>query len=162
MYTLVLTLHSWLRWAALLAGVTATVCSLISPAAPDPSRSGAETGGGTHRADRSGLIFLIIVDVQMLLGLLLYFALSPFTSTALKDFGAAMRDPGLRFWAVEHGSLMLLAVVLVHIGRVLARRARTPGSKRLRQGLSFGLATMAMIVATPWPGLPNGRPLFRV
>ena len=69
---------------------------------------------------------------------------------------------GLNLIAYQGSSLMLLAVVLVHIGRVLARRARTPGSKRLRQGLSFGLATMAMIVATPWPGLPNGRPLFRV
>ena len=57
---------------------------------------------------------------------------------------------------------MLAAVIAVHVGRVLARKARTPESKRTRQIVCFGLATVAMIAATPWPGMPNGRPLFRV
>jgi hypothetical protein len=45
---------------------------------------------------------------------------------------------------------------------VLGRTARTPGSRRVRQTVSFGLATVLMIVGTPWPGMANGRPLFRV
>jgi hypothetical protein len=162
MYTLVLTLHSWLRWAALALGLTATAASLLGTSG---SADGESWGAPLRReqgSDRWGLIFLIIVDVQMLLGLLMYFALSPFTTSALKDFAAAMRNPALRFWAVEHSSLMLLAVVLVHTGRVLARRARTPASRRLRQSVCFGLATLVMIVAIPWPGLPNGRPLLRL
>ena len=48
------------------------------------------------------------------------------------------------------------------VGRVLARTARTPQSKRTRQIVCFSLATIAMIAATPWPGTAHGRPWFRV
>jgi hypothetical protein len=58
--------------------------------------------------------------------------------------------------------MMLVAVVLVHVGRILARTARTPEAKRMRQIICFSLATVAMIAATPWPGTANGRPLFRI
>ena len=152
MYSFVLLLHSWFRWAALAVGIVATVVAI-----------GDKTGGGPgSRADRVGLMFVMLVDIQLLLGLLLYLVLSPFTATALRDFGAAMRAPALRFWAVEHAATMLLAVIAVHVGRVLARTARTPQARRTRQVVSFGLATVLMIVATPWPGMANGRPLFRV
>ena len=72
-----------------------------------------------------------------------------------------MRDPVARFWAVEHISSMLVAIVLVHVGRVLARKAATPGAKRMRLLICFGIATVLMLAATPWPGMATGRPLFR-
>lgn len=148
MYSLVLMLHSWVRWAVLALGIVTTVSAFTDA-----------TGG---RTDRTSLIFMMVTDIQMLLGLMLYLALSPFTAAALHDFGAAMRNPTLRFWAVEHSATMLLAVILVHVGRVLARTARTPESKRTRRIVCFGLAVVLMTVATPWPGMANGRPLFRV
>ena len=150
MYTAVLIIHSWLRWIALILGVMATLAAFTDRSA------------GQSTTDRWSLFFMMVLDIQMLLGLLLYLVLSPFTASALNDFGAAMRDPALRFWAVEHVSLMFFAVVIVHVGRVLARTARTPQSKRMRQIVCLGLATIAMIAATPWPGMANGRPLFRV
>jgi len=119
-------------------------------------------GSSRNRSDRLGLVLVTIVDIQLLLGLLLYLVLSPFTASAFHDFGAAMRNPQLRFWAVEHSATMMLAIVLVHVGRVLARTAATPESSRRRQIICFGLATVLMIVATPWPGMANGRPLFRI
>jgi hypothetical protein len=150
MYSTVLLLHSWLRWAALVLGVVATLAALVDRRA------------GGSAADRLGLFFMIALDVQLLLGLLLYFALSPVTAAAFKDFGGAMHDPALRFWAVEHAATMLLAVIMAHVGNVLARKATTPASKRMMQIAWFGLATVAMIARTPWPGMPNGRPLFRL
>ena len=78
------------------------------------------------------------------------------------NFSGAMKDPALRFWAVEHITMMMAAVVLVHVGRVLARKAVTPAAKRVRLLLCFGLATLLMILATPWPGMTSGRPLFRL
>jgi hypothetical protein len=102
------------------------------------------------------------LDVQLLLGLLLYLVLSPFTAEAMRDFGAAMKSPGLRFFAVEHVTMMFAAVILVHVGRVLARKAASPAAKRTRMFVCFGLATILMIVAIPWPGMASGRPLFRV
>jgi hypothetical protein len=148
LYTIVLTLHSWLRWIALAAGVGATLTAI------------ADRSGG--RADRWGLALTAALDLQMLIGLLLYLVLSPFTAEALRDFSAAMKNPGLRFFAVEHITMMFAAVILAHLGRVLARKASAPAAKRTRLIVCFGLATMLMIAGIPWPGLANGRPLFRV
>ena len=152
MYTLVLTVHSWLRWVALIAGVAATVAAVSDKSGPT-ARS---------RADMWGLVLMMALDIQMLLGLLLYLVLSPFTAEAMSDFGAAMKNPPLRFFAVEHLTLMLGAVVLAHVGRVLARKAKTPESKRMRLMFSFGLATLLMALGIPWPGMSSGRPLFRI
>jgi hypothetical protein len=159
MYDLVLTAHSWLRWAALIAGVVATAMVVIGQPAAAARTPTTPPRDGT---DRWGLFFMIALDLQLLLGLLLYFALSPNTRAIFDDFGAAMRDPAARFWAVEHISLMLAAVVLAHLGRVLARKAPNRPARRTRLLVCFGLATIAMIAATPWPGMANGRPLFRL
>src|SRR4029077_4229014 len=78
----------------------------------------------------------------------------------LSSFGAAMKDPATRFWAVEHTPAMMAAVVLAHVGRVLARKAVTPVAKRTRLLICFGLATALMILGMPWPGRPGGRELF--
>ena len=103
----------------------------------------------------------IALDLQMLVGLLLYVFLSPFTTQAFQDFGAAMRTPGLRYWAVEHITLMLLAVILAHIGSVRVRKAPSDNSRHLRTALFFGGVVLLLLLGMPWPGLPNGRPLFR-
>lgn len=146
MYELILAAHSWLRWVALMSGVMAVVMAAAVPA----------------RADRWGLILVIALDLQFLFGLALYLVLSPNTKAIFDNFGAAMRDPVARYWAVEHISLMLFAVVMAHVGRVLARKATSPAAKRTRLLVCFVLSTVAMIAATPWPGMANGRPLFRV
>lgn len=151
MYTLVLSLHSWLRWVALIAGIVATVSALSNRA---PNGKGA--------ANVWGLVLMISLDVQLLIGVLLYVALSPLTAAAMRDFGAAMKNPGLRFFAVEHVALMLAAAVLAHVGRIMARKAKTAESRRSRLVICFGLATLAMLFAIPWPGTASSRPLFRL
>ena len=151
MYLFVLVVHSWLRWVALVAGVGATAAAFAGPLY-------------TERADRAdlwGLVLMMALDVQMLLGLALYLALSPITAQAMNDFGGAMAQPALRFWGVEHISAMFGAVILAHVARVMARNASTPASKRTRLLVCFGLATLLMIARTPWPGMAIGRPLFR-
>lgn len=149
MYSAVLFAHSWIRWLALLAGV-GTISALLKPGA-----------AAAARADRWSLVLLIALDLQMMLGLLLYFALSPFTTEALKNLGAAMQNPAARFFAVDHVALMFLAVILVHVGRVLGRKA-TASSKRTTLLVCVGIAVLAMLGGIPWPGMPAGRPLFRL
>ena len=151
MYTTVLTIHSWVRWLALIAAVGATFAAVRGKAQ-----------GTDSLADRWGLFAMMAVDIQMLLGLILYLVVSPNMQEIRAHFGEAMQNAQLRFWAVEHVSAMFAALVLVHVGRVLARKARTPVAKRTRLLLCFGLATVLMILGTPWPGMPAGRPLFRV
>ena len=150
MYSTFLLLHSWLRWLALLAGAGATVFAL------------GRGGEALRRTGQWGLIFMIALDVQLLLGLVLYGVLSPYTAVAMNDFGAAMRDPVVRFWAVEHLTMMLSAVILVHVGRVLARKAVDVETKRKRLLIFFGLAVLLLLLGMPWPGMATGRPLFRM
>jgi len=150
MYTTVLAVHSWVRWIALVAGVGATLAVLRNEAQSSDSL-----------ADRWGLALMMALDVQMLLGLALYLAVSPIMQAILSHFGDAMKNPASRFWAVEHISSMMLAVILAHTGRGLARKAATPDARRTRLLICFGLATILIIVGMPWPGRPGGRPLFR-
>ena len=151
MYSAVLLAHSWIRWIALVAAVGTVLAALRIRVPAD--RSGA---------DRWSLFAMAALDLQMLLGLLLYLALSPFTAEAMQNMSAAMQNPQLRFWAVEHLTSMLVAVVLAHVGRVLARKATTPSSIKRRLLICFGLATILIIAGIPWPGFANGRPLFRL
>jgi hypothetical protein len=150
MYSIILIAHSWLRWLALIMGVAATLALMTSKRADAGSRPA-----------RLVVSFMGALDLQMLLGLVLYFVLSPLTTELMPRLGEAMRDPQLRFWAVDHISVMFVAVIVVHVGRVLARKAQTPDSERLRLLTCVAFATFLIILGTPWPGLPSGRPLFR-
>jgi hypothetical protein len=153
MYATVLILHSWIRWAALISGIGATVTAWRErPRADSPAQT---------RASRWGLALMAALDIQLVLGLWLYLALSPFTAGVRTNADVMMRDPILRFWNVEHPTMMLLAVVFVHVGRVLARKAATVNARRTRLLVSVGAATLLMMGGTPWLGLARGRPLFR-
>ncbi len=151
MYPTLLAIHAWVRWIALVGGVGTTLAAVTG-----------RVQGTNSPADRWGLVAMMALDIQMLLGLMLYLAVSPNMRPILADFGAAMKDPTLRFWAVEHLATMFAAIALAHVGRVLARKAATPAAKRTRLLVCFGLSTMLMILGMPWPGRPGGRPLFRM
>jgi hypothetical protein len=150
MYTMTLALHSWIRWLALFAGIAAT----IAAARDTPSQ-------GANPPDRFGLFLTATLDLQLLLGLLLYFVVSPNMAEIRAHFGEAMKDPVARFWAVEHITTMLGAVVAAHVGRVLARKTPDANSRRMKLFICYGIATVLMFLAVPWPGMRAGRPLFR-
>lgn len=141
MHELLLLLHSWVRWVAVIGGVLATVTAFSST---DPKNN------------RWGLIFTIGLDVQFLVGLLLLM-----TSSAFSNMGETMRDATARFYAVEHPTMMIVALALAHVGRVMARKAATPASARTKSLIFFGLATLLVLAMTPWPFRLDARPLFR-
>jgi len=155
MYDLVLSLHSIVRWIALIAGIVAVVRAFMGWFG---NRSWVQLD------DRLGLIFTSVMDLQLLLGLLLYFFLSPLTKAALQNFGAAMSDSTLRYFAVEHILIMIIAVVLAHVGRSMAGKAQEPVKKHQRAALWFGLSVLLMLLAIPWPFLAAGagRPWIRI
>lgn len=152
MYTITLLAHSWLRWAVLVAGLFA-VGRAIAGAAGRRSWSRAD--------ERAGFWFVTLLDLQMLLGLVLYFILSPITRAALQDFGAAMSSSGLRFWGVEHLFGMIVGVVLVHLGRARTRKLTESPARHKVAAISYTLGLLAILFSIPWPGMPNGRPLIR-
>ena len=153
MYFPILILHSLLRWVVLAAGLWAVVRALGGLIFRRP---------WTPTDAQSGRWFSISLDLQVLLGLLLYAFLSPIASHAFADMGAAMRDPILRFWAVEHVTMMLAALVLAHIGSARARRASTSAAKHRTSLIFYALALLAVLAAIPWPFMADARPLFRL
>ena len=151
MYLALLTIHSWLRWAALLLGAAATFNAF---------RHRADTAD-PPRGRRWDTFFMLALDLQVLFGVLLYFGFSPFTREAMNNVGAALRDPGLRFWAITHVAMMFVALVAVRAGRVLTMAGRNSGRRRNGRYICFAIAVLAMAAGVPWPGLANGRPWFR-
>ncbi len=150
MYAAMLVVHSWLRWVVLVAGIMAWARSAF----------GLSRGAWTRVDDRAGFWFVTALDLQVVIGLALYFLLSPYTTAAMHDFGGAMKDPTLRFWAVEHTFGMLVGVVLAHVGRARSRRGAERGRHRTA-AIFFGLALLVIAVSVPWPGSSHGRPLLR-
>lgn len=143
-----LVLHSLLRWAVVVLLLLALLSAL---------RGWLGRRSWSASDEKFGRFLTLSADLQLLLGLLLY-AISPTTSQARIDMGAAMGDAQLRYWSVEHLSLMLLAIVLIHIGRARSRRAIDSVLKHKQAAIFFGLAALAILVGVPWPFLPNGRP----
>lgn len=152
MYTLFLTLHSLLRWVVLAAGIVAVVRGIAGLAGRK---------GWTPADEGMGRTFAVSLDVQALLGFLLYFFLSPVTTAAFGDFGAAMRTGIMRYWTVEHLTLMIVALALAHIGRARIRKAVEPRAKHRAVAIFFGIALVALLVGIPWPFSTYARPLFR-
>jgi hypothetical protein len=150
-YPTVLTIHSWLRWAALVIGVAATFNAFWHRGDP----------GERPRGQPWDWLFMLALDLQVLFGLLLYFGYSPFTREAMNNVGMALRDPALRFWAITHGTTMIVALVAVRAGRVFAMGDKTSRAQRHGRYVCFAIALVAMVAGVPWPGLANGRPLFR-
>ena len=152
MYAAVLLLHSWLRWAVLILALVA-----IPRAA-----TGMNGRRGWQPADEAASRwFVIALDVQFLLGLILFFLLSPITKAVLADFGGAMSVAAMRFWAVEHWFGMLVGIAFAHAGRSKARKVTEPARKHKTTLLFFTLALLAVLISIPWPGTPTARPLFR-
>lgn len=152
MYTTVLFLHSWLRWIVLIAGV------LVVARAWRGSRSGTPFGPNDRRA---GLIFVSSMDLQFVLGLVMYLFFSPITAAAFENFGGAMKDGVLRFFAVEHTFLAVAALAMAHIGNARAKRAPNDKARFKQMALFFTISLVLLLIAIPWPGRSMGRALFR-
>ena len=152
MYTLVLFTHSWLRYLVLALGVL-----MLAVAA----RGLATRASWSPRDERFHKAFVGSLDLQFTFGALLYVWLSPISSAAFADFGAAMKNPQLRFFGLEHAVTMLIAVGVAHIGRTRSRRKEGPARHRTVL-ITQALWLLLTCAAIPWPVLDIGRPLFRM
>jgi len=109
------------------------------------------------------LFSMILADLQLLIGLGLYFVWSPAASAARADYGAAMKDPTARYWAVEHAAAMLLAVACVHVGKLMVKRADgNDGSQHRQVVIWFGIVVALLFWMSPWPFSGVERPWLRL
>lgn len=148
MYTFVLTLHNLLRWAIIILALWALYSAFTGI---------AQKRGWTENDRKSGSYFTIVLTIQLLIGLLLYFVVSPVTRAAFADMSAAMSNGALRFIVVEHFILMFIAVALAHIGTAVIKRRPTDRAKFMNAAIWYTLTLLVVLAGIPWD-----RPLFRL
>ena len=151
MFTGFLHLHNLLRWVVLALCVACVARATVVDS----------KGKNFEPRDRKLLLGLTIAcDTQLLLGLTMYFLFSPMAKTAFAAWSLAMKDRVVRYWAIEHGVGMLLAIALVHVANVRAKRAGD--NPRARQSVRRMLvaALLLFLLTQPWPFLPYGRSLI--
>jgi hypothetical protein len=148
MYPVMNTLHSILRWLIVLAALFVIIRAV----------TGISFKRGWMKMDNNaGMWYTMLLDVQVLVGIILYFFLSPTTKIALQNFGGAMGNPVIRFFAVEHGLGMLVAVVVAHVGRSLVQRAPNEMQKH-RRSITWTVVSLLIVLASvPWPFLTAGQ-----
>jgi hypothetical protein len=142
MYTGLLHLHSFLRWIIILLLLIVVVRSFTA---------GQRPFNGTDR--KFGLFAMIACDITLLIGLYQWLAspvygLSAFMNSGMK---AIMSDKTMRFFSVEHFAGMIIAIILVHIGRSYARKNLPDVIKHKRTLVYFGLALLIILISIPWP-----------
>ena len=148
----VLIAHNILRWGVLFFGLW-TLLNALSGVFGKRKYTAAD--------NKSNLLFMIFCDIQLLIGLILYFNGIWFTmlKTNAKE---VMKDNIMRFFALEHVVMMIIAWLLVHIGRSMVKRSNNDAQKHKRMLLYFGLAFLIIIAMIPWPFRATGigRALF--
>ncbi len=138
-YTLVI--HNILRWAVLLFGLW-TVFNALKGVISKRNYSGSD--------NKISLFFMICCDIQLLLGLVLYFNGMWFDKVK-SNMGEVMKNSADRFFAVEHALMMIIAWLLVHIGRSMVKRSDTDAQKHKRSLIYFGIAIVIILAMIPWP-----------
>jgi Na+-driven multidrug efflux pump len=145
MYTAVLVIHNIFRWVVLAAALFALFRAY----------SGWLGKREWTKTDRlSGTLFSISLDIQLLFGLILYVAGEWYT--VFQSMAEAMANETMRFFGLEHIFYMLVAVILVHAGSVLARKASEDIARHRRAALWYSLVVVILLIAIPW-----WRPLLR-
>jgi hypothetical protein len=152
-YTIVLSLHNITRWLVIVFAGIALVRAY----------SGWFTKlEWSKKDDQAGILFTSVLDLQLLLGLLLYFIFSPLTTDALRNFSAAMGSEGTRFFSLEHELIMIAAIVVAHAGRSMSKIAIKPVHKHRHAAVWYTISILLVLSAIPWPYLDHGRPLLRL
>ncbi len=98
------------------------------------------------------LFALIATHTQLLIGLILFFLSQKVNFDLIKE-------KVFRFYSIEHGFMMIIAVILITVGRV--RSKKLEGADKHRTVLYFyAMALIIILAAIPWPFRNLGAGLF--
>lgn len=141
LYSFLVHLHSVIRWIILLLLLVAIFNSVVAGNRPF-IRSDARTGS----------ILVIFADLTLLIGLALwYFGPKGYKIIESMGMSAAMKDPYNRFFAIEHLTGMVIAIILLHIGKAQGKKAISDKAKHRRTVVFYLLALLIILISIPWP-----------
>lgn len=152
MYNGLLHLHNLMRWVILLLLVIAIFNAI----------SGMLNKRQYTSFDKKTALFLMIASHITLLVGIYQWVVGPWGLKNIQNMGMAtvMKDPVARFFAIEHMVSMLIAIVLITIGRGVGKKNISPERKHKKSFWMFLIALVLILVAIPWPFREVARPLF--
>jgi predicted acyltransferase len=139
MYTGLQHLHSGLAYLALLSLILVIFYALFG------SLSGREF---TEKDRKIAMIAFIVCHTQLLIGLILYFV-SPL-GFALLTGGGAMSDAAARLTALEHPLINIVAIVLISIGYIRAKKLQASRAKFRSIYMLYAVGFVLILSRIPW------------
>ncbi len=136
MYNGLLHAHSGLRWIALVLILAAIFNALAS-----------KSKGTYEKKDKMlNLFAMITLHTQLLIGLGMYFM-----SPKVQFSEGWMANGTLRFFGLEHFIGMLLAIVVITIGRKKAEKSIENADKHKKIITWYLIGLLLIIAFIPWP-----------
>ncbi len=96
---------------------------------------------------RLGLFTLITMHIQLILGIILWFTKGYFDEMSV---GEVMKSDAVRKLAVEHPTLMIIAVALVTIGYSKHKKKLVSKPKFKLLAIFYSIALAAVLYMIPW------------
>ena len=142
MYNALLHAHSGLRWIALLLICIAIVNAIVS-----------QTSGQYLKKDKMiNLFAMVFLHIQLLIGLGLFFINE---RSKISYSEAWIKNDMFRFYGLEHILAMVVAVVIVTIGRKKAEKLTGTRDKHRKIAISYAIGLLLILASIPWPFREN-------
>lgn len=152
MYSILLALHSLTRWFVLASLLLAIYKAY---------RGWFINKTFTKTDNRIRHWSATILHIQFCIGLCLYF-ISPIVNYFLHHYKEAVHQREIRFFGMEHNLMMFLAILVVTIGSIKAKRKTTDKEKFKSMALWYSAGLFIILLNIPWSFSPLcSRPLFR-
>lgn len=134
-------LHSYWAYLVFIILVVATVNALLK------FFSGKEFSVFDFRIS---LFTLIVSHIQLLIGVVLFFAGGYLGVIKEMGMGEVMKNAALRDKIVEHPTTMIIAIALITIGYSKHKKKLTSKPKFKMLALFFTLALLLVVAKIPW------------
>lgn len=128
--------HSGLRWVVLILLLTAIF------------RAFARKNSGIYeKGDKMiNLFAMVLVHIQVTLGIIM-----TFTSGKMSYSEGWMKNPMYRFFGMEHILMMVIAAVVLTIGRRKAENAQNLNKRHQIIARWYTIALIIILAGIPWP-----------
>ena len=135
-------LHSGLRWIVLILALLAIVKAFMGM---------QKKSTFTNSDNKIGLMLISFMDIQLIIGLVLY-VFGPLGFKNIQNMGGeVMKNPYTRFFAMEHLVGMLIAIVVFHVGRSKSKKAIDDASKHKKAFIFYLIGLLIILASIPWP-----------
>lgn len=152
-YDGLLHLHNLLRWVILILLLVAMYKAYTGMTSKRVYNDGDK---------KTGLFLMIAAHTTFVIGLYQWIV-GPWglKNISILGMGAVMKDSTARFFAVEHLAGMLIAIILITIGKGVAKKNIPDAAKHKKAFWMFTIALVLILVSVPWPfRVAVARPLF--